>query len=148
MKSQLVSIVHVAIFCVMFELAQTEDRATQRCDPSAVLGPSSKWGGWVLTQSLLFLRLRNWPNAINLRSTMLRSFLTGMSMWVRSGWIRSVSQSSIRALSPSWDSKRVRLPHLATSMAQWTCPVPPRAHLTKSRRISHFPFMYIARSLW
>jgi hypothetical protein len=34
------------------ELAQAEDRATQRCDPSAALGPKSKPDGWKRFQPL------------------------------------------------------------------------------------------------
>ena len=74
--------------------------------------------------------------ALILRGTMPRRLLHGcspVSHWMvrtignrSEGSCRDVScgnrdfHSSIRALSPSWDSKGVRLPHLATSMkAQW-----------------------------
>jgi hypothetical protein len=36
-------------------VAQAEDRATQRCDPSAALGPKSKRGGWKRFQPLAFV---------------------------------------------------------------------------------------------
>ena len=122
---------------VLCFFAQLEDRATQRCDLSARLSPRPKrrrsdtpltavvfWGGILIT-------LRDRPQAVNLRSRMLRLLLTGGPDYVTSfafpfrAWEfprlqayvgNPAFQSSIRALSPRWDPKRVRLPHLATSI--------------------------------
>ena len=115
-------------------LAQAEDRATQRCDPSAALGRNTEVGGRNSRSGRLFrfsthIGLRR--NALNLRGRMLRLLLHGCSpvgpaMALSLGKRRGISRcdvscgnpvfhSSIRALSPSWDSKGARLPHLATS---------------------------------
>ncbi len=110
MKNFGLSIVCETLFCELRFQYPAEDRATQRCDPSADWGQSRSGVASVLsdTRHLSFLPLMAsiLGNALNLRSMDAAIFLSRMRSSIAMTRTLRCSHSSIRAFSPSWDSKR------------------------------------------
>jgi len=97
--------------------------------------------GWITCVSLLSSSLAKCDKALQHDAATSSNMEVSRDV-VQHQSILSVSHSPIRALSPRWDSKGVRLPHLARSKLPRIRPVALRAHLTtESQIVSTFVFI-------